>query len=71
MSISTFWATQLQRDGGSLAHSLGVVVIRANHYWADAIVAAAIVAAAWNLTAGHWFERGRSLLGPTAGSRSY
>lgn len=67
IAFSVIWLTASKFRWLVVIHPLitvAVVVITANHYWADAIVAAAIVAAAWGLTAGHWFERGRSLLRP-------
>jgi hypothetical protein len=53
VALGLIWTTSSSVRWFSLAHPLvtvGVVVLTANHYWVDAVVAALIVAAAWQLT---------------------
>lgn len=53
VALGTIWLTTSKAKWLVLAHpilTLAVVVLTANHYWADAIAAVALVTAAWLLT---------------------
>lgn len=53
IALGAIWAGRSSRRWLMLVHpvvTLAVVVLTANHYWIDAIAAAAIVAVAWLLT---------------------
>lgn len=52
IALAVIWMSTSQMKWFALAHplvTLAVVVLTANHYWADAIAAVAIVVAAWRL----------------------